>query len=81
MPKFEKHIFVCTNQRELGHPRGCCDPQGKAQMQGMLKQKLAIRRLKTTVRALWILAVSAVLATSFIVLLEMTGVNLVKLAE
>jgi len=37
--------------------------------------------LKTTVRALWILAVSAVLATSFIVLLEMTGVNLVKLAE
>ena len=37
--------------------------------------------LKTTVRALWILVVSAVLATSFIVLLEMTGVNLVKLAE
>jgi len=37
--------------------------------------------LKTTVRALWILAVSAVLATSFIVLIEMAGVNLVRLAE
>jgi hypothetical protein len=37
--------------------------------------------LKTLVRALWILAVSVVLATSFVVLIEMTGVNLVKLAE
>jgi hypothetical protein len=37
--------------------------------------------LKTLVRALWILAVSIVLATSFLVLIEMTGVNLVKLAE
>jgi hypothetical protein len=37
--------------------------------------------LKTLVRALWILAVSLVLATSFIVLIEMTGVDLVTLAE
>jgi hypothetical protein len=37
--------------------------------------------LKTSVRVLWILAVSVVLATSFIVLIEMTGVNLVKVAE
>jgi hypothetical protein len=37
--------------------------------------------LKTLVRALWILAVSIVLATSFIILIEMTGVNLVTLAE
>jgi len=37
--------------------------------------------LKTLVRALWILAVSVVLATSFVVLVEMTGVNLMNLAE
>ena len=37
--------------------------------------------LKISVRALWILAVSVVLATLFIVLIEMTGVNLVRLAE
>jgi len=37
--------------------------------------------LKTLVRALWILAVSVVLATSFVVLIEMTGVNLMNLAE
>jgi len=37
--------------------------------------------LKTSVRVLWILAISVVLATSFIVLIEMAGVNLVRLAE
>jgi len=37
--------------------------------------------LKTSVRVLWILAVSVVLATSFIVLIEMAGVNLVRVAE
>ena len=42
---------MCTNQREAGHPRGCCDPQGKAELQGALKQKLALRGLKAKVRA------------------------------
>lgn len=51
MPKFEKHIFVCTNQREPGHPRGCCDPEGLAQLQLLFKQKLAARGLKGKVRA------------------------------
>ena len=51
MPKFVKHIFVCTNQREAGHPRGCCDPQAKAELQGAFKSKLAQRGLKATVRA------------------------------
>ena len=37
--------------------------------------------VKTSMRILWILAVSVVLATSFIVLIEMAGVNLVRLAE
>jgi hypothetical protein len=26
MPGFDYHIFICTNSREEGHPRGCCDP-------------------------------------------------------
>ena len=29
MPKFEKHIFICGNQRPPGNPRGCCDPTGQ----------------------------------------------------
>ena len=51
MAKLEKHIFVCCNQREPGHPRGCCDPQGKAELQLAFKQKLEQRGLKHRVRA------------------------------
>jgi (2Fe-2S) ferredoxin len=41
MPKFEKHIFICGNQRPLGHPRGSCDPEAKSELQVKFKQKLA----------------------------------------
>jgi (2Fe-2S) ferredoxin len=51
MPKFEKHLFICCNQREAGHPRGCCDPAGQAQLQYLFKQKLALRGFKKRVRA------------------------------
>jgi (2Fe-2S) ferredoxin len=46
MAKFEKHIFICMNQREPGHPRGCCDPTGKGELQRLFKIKLAQRGLK-----------------------------------
>src|ERR1022692_5306202 len=51
MPKFEKHIFVCGNQRPAGHPRGSCDPLAEAKLQKLFKQKLAERGLKGKVRA------------------------------
>jgi (2Fe-2S) ferredoxin len=51
MPKFEKHIFVCGNQRPAGHPRRCCDPLAEAKLQKLFKQKLAERGLKGRVRA------------------------------
>jgi len=51
MPKFEKHLFICCNQRESGHPRGCCDPSAQAQLQLQFKLKLALRGLKKRVRA------------------------------
>jgi (2Fe-2S) ferredoxin len=41
MPKFQRHIFVCANQRDEGHPRGSCDPTGKAVLQKVFKKKLA----------------------------------------
>lgn len=28
MPKPEKHVFVCTNQRPPGHPKGSCTDRG-----------------------------------------------------
>jgi (2Fe-2S) ferredoxin len=51
MAPFERHIFICGNQRPDGHPRGCCDPAGNAQLQKLFKQKLAERGLKGKVRA------------------------------
>jgi len=46
MPKFKKHIFICMNQREAGHPRGCCDPTGQGELQRLFKTKLAQRGVK-----------------------------------
>jgi (2Fe-2S) ferredoxin len=43
MPKFQKHIFICLNRREEGHPRGCCDPTGQGELQRLFKVKLAQR--------------------------------------
>jgi len=51
MPKFQKHIFVCCNQRPVTDPRGSCDPSGNGDLQRVFKIKLAQRGLKGTVRA------------------------------
>jgi (2Fe-2S) ferredoxin len=51
MPKFEKHIFVCGNQRPEGHPRGSCDPTSQGALQSAFKSSLAKRGVKATVRA------------------------------
>ncbi|HUK88205.1 MAG TPA: ferredoxin [Terriglobales bacterium] len=51
MARFERHLFVCCNQREAGHPRGCCDPAGQAALQKAFQEKLKARGLKGRVRA------------------------------
>lgn len=51
MPKFDHHIFICTNQRPPENPRGSCDPAGLGQLQLRFKQELAKRGLKGTIRA------------------------------
>ena len=51
MPKFTHHIFVCCNQREPGHRRGCCDPAGNEQLRSLFKAELKKRNLGPLVRA------------------------------
>lgn len=51
MPKFEKHIFICTNQRPEGHPRGSCDPTAQGELQKAFKKKLAEHGVRNAVRA------------------------------
>jgi (2Fe-2S) ferredoxin len=50
MPSFDFHIFVCTNSREEGHPRGCCDPAKEGALLRAFKSKVAARGLPTVVR-------------------------------
>ena len=51
MAKFEKHIFICTNQRDSSSPRGCCNPRGQGELQKQFKEKLKTRGLKARFRA------------------------------
>ena len=51
MPPFERHIFVCCNQRPPDHPRGCCDPEASDALQKAFKKALAERGLNRRMRA------------------------------
>jgi (2Fe-2S) ferredoxin len=51
MPRFEHHIFICTNRRPPENPRGCCDPEGLGALQLVFKKELAVRGLKAGIRA------------------------------
>jgi (2Fe-2S) ferredoxin len=50
MPPFERHVFVCGNRRETGHPRGCCDPAGGETLHRLFKAAAADRGLARRVR-------------------------------
>ena len=43
MTAFTHHIFVCGNQRNCEHPRGCCDPEGNNALRNSLKAALKER--------------------------------------
>jgi (2Fe-2S) ferredoxin len=45
MPAFECHLFVCCNQRDAKHPRGCCDPAGQEALKDKFKTELKKRKL------------------------------------
>lgn len=50
MAKYQRHVFVCTNQREPGSARPSCNADGKSQLYGLLKQAVDAAGLKGTVR-------------------------------
>jgi (2Fe-2S) ferredoxin len=49
--KLKAHIFVCTNERPDGHPRGCCMKKQSEPLVQRFKQELARCGLSTEVRA------------------------------
>lgn len=50
MPSFERHVFVCTNTRADGHPRGCCAAKDAGAIREGLKRAVAERGLAGKVR-------------------------------
>ncbi len=36
---YDTHVFVCLNEREPGHPRGCCLEKGAEELQAYMKAK------------------------------------------
>ncbi|MEW5799843.1 MAG: (2Fe-2S) ferredoxin domain-containing protein [Bacteroidota bacterium] len=51
MGRFQKHIFVCINERPKEHPKGCCFHKGSADIRDALKDELKKRGISTIVRA------------------------------
>jgi (2Fe-2S) ferredoxin len=51
MPPFQRHLFVCTNVRPPGHPKGCCAEKGSEAVREAFKDQVAKRGLKGSVRA------------------------------
>jgi (2Fe-2S) ferredoxin len=50
MPKYERHVFVCCNERENGHPRGCCSDKGSKELLEALKAEVRKHGLNPRVR-------------------------------
>lgn len=50
MSKFERHAFVCLNERAEGNPKGCCASKGALQVFERLKRAAYDQGLKGTVR-------------------------------
>jgi (2Fe-2S) ferredoxin len=38
-PFYAAHIFVCTNRRQEGHPRGCCAARGSEKLRDYMKAR------------------------------------------
>jgi (2Fe-2S) ferredoxin len=51
MARFERHVFVCTNKRPDGHPKGCCADKGSEEIRAALKAELRFRGINAIVRA------------------------------
>tara|TARA_Y100000590_G_scaffold470538_1_gene666153 strand:- start:6301 stop:6627 length:327 start_codon:yes stop_codon:yes gene_type:complete len=49
--RLDLHLFVCTNERPAGHPRGCCMSKGSLDLVKAFKMKLATLKLDIEIRA------------------------------
>lgn len=50
MPSWKHHVFVCTNQRPAGHPKGSCGEKGSPALLSALKGAVDTHDLHDTVK-------------------------------
>ena len=50
-PHLERHVFICTNRREPGNPKGCCADKGAEDVRDAFKKLVHERGMKGRVRA------------------------------
>jgi (2Fe-2S) ferredoxin len=50
MARFQRHVFICTNERAGDDPKGCCKSKGGAELAEAFKKKLYERGYKRVVR-------------------------------
>ena len=50
MSRFQKHIFICNNQRKTDDPRGCCASRGSLDLLDYAKGRVQEMGLKGKVR-------------------------------
>lgn len=46
MPHFGKHVFICTNRRDPGNPKGSCAQKGSEAICEAFKREMHARGLK-----------------------------------
>ena len=49
--RYFRHIFICINERESDHPRGCCKAKGGEEVRARFKAALKERKLNVAMRA------------------------------
>ena len=50
-PPYERHVFICLNERKPGDPRGDCTSKGAQEVLDRFKQLVAERNLRPRIRA------------------------------
>lgn len=50
-PHLERHVFICTNRREPGNPKGSCAERGADEVRDTFKKLVHERGMKGRVRA------------------------------
>jgi (2Fe-2S) ferredoxin len=51
VPQLDRHVFICTNQREPGNPKGDCASKGAEAVREEFKRQLHDKGLKGRMRA------------------------------